>query len=112
MLSCKNIIIEFMDTLDMEKGGELARTLYSLYNYLHRILIKSDISQNVDGINEVLKHLTGLRETWMKAIEIANAEKEGILVDQYFPAKKEDSDEDEDYDDNKSEDSDEDEDEE
>ncbi len=79
IISCKKIIIEFMDTLDMERGGKLAATLYSLYKYYRKILTKAEVTKNVDGINEVLRHLIKLRETWQKAIEIANSEKEAEL---------------------------------
>lgn len=103
--NCKDIILEFMNTLDMEAGGNVARTLYSLYRYYLRILTKTIITKDVSGIDEVLKHLSNLRETWLKAIEISNAEKEAKLMDKYVPsstdAEEEDDDnyEDEEYDD-------------
>ncbi len=83
--NCKNIILEFMNSLNMEIGGEVAQTLYNLYRYYYKILVKSEVSQNSDGVDEVLKHLTSLRETWQKAIEIAKAEKESLLIDKYIP---------------------------
>lgn len=86
MLNCKNIILEFMNSLDMEAGGKFAETLYNLYRYYHKILVKSEVTQDTQGIDEVLRHLTSLRETWQKAIEIAKAEKGSILVDKYEPA--------------------------
>lgn len=87
LLRCKNIILEFMNTLDMELGGDIARTLYNLYRYMNRILTKVGITKKVEGIDEVLKLLISLRETWVKAIEIANSEKEAKLVDKYEPSK-------------------------
>lgn len=83
ILNCRNILLEFMNTLDMENGGNVAETLYGLYRYYHMVLVKSEISQNVDGIDEVLRHLINLRGTWSKAIEIAKAEKEQTLVDKF-----------------------------
>lgn len=83
ILGCKNILLEFMNSLDMENGGQVALTLHSLYRYYHTILIKTEMSQTPEGIEEVLRHLTNLRETWMKAIDIANAEKEANLIDKY-----------------------------
>lgn len=85
--NCKNIILEFMNSLDMEMGGEIAQTLYSLYRYYHKILVKAEVSQNTAGIDEVLKHLTSLRETWLKAIEIAKTERESMLEDKYESSK-------------------------
>lgn len=79
ILGCEKIIMEFMNTLNMEIGGSLAENLYSLYDYLYKTLIKTGLNRKVEGIDEVLKHLTGLRETWQKAIEISNAEKTAQL---------------------------------
>ena len=75
ILGCENIIMEFMGTLDMEIGGELAVNLYRLYEYLYNTLVMANIKKDIKKINEVLKHLTGLRTTWLKAIAISNAEK-------------------------------------
>lgn|SRR5574344_552515 len=75
MEGCKNIIVEFMNTLDVKNGGDWAVTLYRLYQYLRRTLIKADYSKDINGLEEVLKHLTSLRATWTKAIEIAKEER-------------------------------------
>lgn len=83
ILGCRNIILEFMNSLDLENGGKVAETLYALYRYYNKILMKSEISGNLDGINEVLRHLADLRETWIKAIEIANQERQANMVDKY-----------------------------
>lgn len=82
LFACEKIIIEFMNTLDMEKGGEVAQNLYRLYEYFYRTLVSAGIGKNVDKIDEVLRHLKNLRDTWQKAILIAKAEKEGKLLDE------------------------------
>ena len=76
MNCCKNIIAEFMNTLNVEEGGDWAQVLYGLYKYLRKLCITSDISKEPDGIDEVLKHLTRLRDTWIQAINIANKERQ------------------------------------
>lgn len=81
LIGCEKIIMEFMNTLDMESGGSLAENLYRLYEYLYNTLVKTGLNKQVSGIDEVLRHLTSLRETWQKAIEIANAEKKANLLD-------------------------------
>ena len=75
IVSAQRIILEFMDTLDMEIGGELAKNLYRLYEYLYDTLGKANIKRDQKQVDEVLKHLKSLRETWQKAISIANSEK-------------------------------------
>lgn len=81
VVGCEKILLEFMNTLDMNQGGKLAENLYKLYDYYYRTLVNAGISKNVKGIDEVLKHLMGLRETWQKAIDISNAEKDSKLID-------------------------------
>lgn len=75
ILGCEKIILEFMGTLNMEDGGDLAKNLYALYEYLYNTLVQANIHKDENKVDEVLKHLMGLRETWLKAIEIAAAEK-------------------------------------
>jgi flagellar protein FliS len=81
LFACEKILVEFMNTLDMERGGELAKNLLSLYKYLYDVLIKVNFSKDLKKLDEVLKHLKSLRETWQKAIIIANAEKEVNILD-------------------------------
>jgi len=95
IISCQRIILEFMDTLDMEIGGELAQNLYRLYEYLYDVLGKANIKKDVDKIDEVLKHLKELRETWQKAITISNSEKSESLIEDSVDKYSKDNDDDE-----------------
>lgn len=83
--NCQNIILEFMNTLDMEIGGKFAETLYSLYRYYNKTLIKASISRNEDNVDEVLRHLTNLRKTWKQAIDIQKAEQKRNLANNTHP---------------------------
>lgn len=82
LMGCENIILEFMNTLDMKNGGSLATNLYRLYDYLYNTLVEANINKDVKKVDEVLKHLTGLRETWQKAIVITNAERKQEELDE------------------------------
>lgn len=81
LIACQKIIREFMATLNMEMGGDVAKNLYNLYEYLHKTLVSANISHDPDKIDEVLKHLMNLRDTWQKAIAIANSERSVMLHD-------------------------------
>lgn len=81
LLGCERIILEFMDTLDMENGGDLAKNLYKLYEYFYNTLVSANLNKNTNQVDEILKHLKSMRETWQKAIAIANAEKKADLID-------------------------------
>ena len=75
IISAQKIITEFQTTLDMENGGEIAQNLYGLYDYLHKRLVEANIHKNMEALEEVLKHLKDLRDTWLEAIQIANKER-------------------------------------
>lgn len=74
VLRSQHIIREFMDSLDMEIGGEMALNLYRLYEYLHYRLIQFNIKKDVAMADEVLDHLRSLKTTWEEAIRIAKVE--------------------------------------
>lgn len=92
ILGCENIILEFMGTLNMKEGGELAKNLYRLYEYLYNALVTANLNKDARKVEEVLRHLKGLRETWQKAIDIASAER----IAEEAAAEKEDDDDDDD----------------
>lgn len=75
IVGAQKIIAEFMNTLDLEVGGDAARSLYNLYEYLHYRLVQSNINKNPEMITEVIDHLKGLKQTWEEAIKIAQKEK-------------------------------------
>jgi flagellar protein FliS len=72
-LKARNIISHLQETLDMEKGGEIATNLDNIYTYLLHQFPEID-KNNLEAVEEVLKHLKILRESWAK---IAMGEKEG-----------------------------------
>lgn len=109
--SCQKIILEFMNTLDMDNGGSLAENLYNLYDYFYRTLVDASFNHDLKKIGEVLRHLKSLRETWQQAIAIANAEKDTTLIDKYEKSAEEGQDGEFGYIDDEEEDEDEDDDE-
>lgn len=79
---CGNIILEFMNSLDMKEGGDIAQRLYNLYDYLYETLSAANLKKDIEKLDEVSNHLKGLRETWQKAIVIANAERAALSADE------------------------------
>ncbi|MBY0404966.1 MAG: flagellar export chaperone FliS [Cyanobacteria bacterium] len=74
LLKAQRILTEFMSSLDMELGGEIAKNLFNLYEYLHYQLVQANIKKDVTMIDEVLNHLRQLKGTWEEAIRIAQQE--------------------------------------
>ncbi len=66
LLKAQNIIIEFMNTLDFESGGEVAVNLHKIYEYIYNVLIYANVNKDVEKIDESIVQLEELRETWLK----------------------------------------------
>ena len=60
----QEIIRELNQALNMERGGECAATLRRLYDYFERRLLESNLKKNRSGVEEVIRHLTVLRDAW------------------------------------------------
>lgn len=77
IMGAQKIVTEFQNTLNMDIGGEVAKNLYDLYDYLYNRLIEANMKKDVSIIEEVLGHLKELRDTWQQAIEIYQKETNG-----------------------------------
>ena len=83
IIKAQRILTEFMSSLDMDLGGEMAENLFNLYEYLHHRLVQANIKKDIEAIDEVLDHLRSLKATWEEAIKIASKEKEQSMGDDY-----------------------------
>ena len=61
------ILLELQVTLDHEKGGEIAEKLDALYDYMKRKLTDANVDKEKEPIDEVIKMLEDLKETWIEA---------------------------------------------
>lgn len=66
LVKAQNIISEFMLTLDFDKGGQIAKDLYSLYDYMYNSLIRANIDKDREKVKEIIKYLEELRDTWQQ----------------------------------------------
>ncbi|MDH5517313.1 MAG: flagellar export chaperone FliS [Gammaproteobacteria bacterium] len=58
------IIDGLVTSLDMEKGGEIAENLFSLYDYMQRKLLEANMSNNMDLLDEVAALLNEIKAGW------------------------------------------------
>ncbi len=79
IIGCEEIIEEFINTVDEEKGGDFAIRIKALYQYFYNTLVMANIKKDESKIDEVLKHLIELRATWKQAIAIANSQKTPVV---------------------------------
>ena len=69
LIKVQNIITEFEATLDMESGGEFAKNLYALYEFMSRQLTIANIRKDEAALEIVIKHMTELRDTRREAVK-------------------------------------------
>lgn len=69
ILRAQAIINEMNQALNMAEGGEFAQKMRGLYDYLDRILQESNVSKTEPGIQEVIKHVTVLRDAWAEMLQ-------------------------------------------
>ncbi len=68
------IITELQVSLDMEKGGDIARNLMSLYVFFNEELLFANINHDKTKLDFVLKMVKELAESWKKiSNSVANA---------------------------------------
>ena len=63
--SCVIILAELRGSLDLAKGGPLARNLRDLYEYMTRRLLVANVRSDAGCVNEVLSLLGEIRGAWM-----------------------------------------------
>ena len=78
IIGAQRIISEFMNTLDLNVGGDVARNLYNLYEYLNHRLVQANMKKDETMVDEVIVHLKDLKQTWEEAIKIAARERSQV----------------------------------
>ena len=64
ILRAQDIITELMVSLDMDRGGEIANNLMSLYSFMKKELLEANVNKEKKGVQQVIKMLTELKEAW------------------------------------------------
>lgn len=77
------IVTELMNTLNHEVGGEIAAHLEQLYLYLMDEYTKANMSYEMAHLENAVKILTILRDTWKEAAEIVQRERVALLNEQH-----------------------------
>lgn len=80
MMTCQNIITELTVALDMEKGGEIAKNLFRLYDFCNWRLVDANVKKDLKAIEEVREVLTTLRSGWEQIQDTPIPEEESKRV--------------------------------
>lgn len=69
VMKAQEIITELQVSLDMEKGGEIAKNLMALYIFFNKELTDANIKKDKSKIDSTLKMMKDLCESWRQASE-------------------------------------------
>ncbi len=69
IIRAQDIVTELMVSLDFEKGGEIAKSLFSLYMFINRQLLEANIKKESHPLDAVKKLLIELRSAWVEVSE-------------------------------------------
>lgn len=69
LVKTQDIIMELMSTLNMDY--DIAKNLFSLYEYLYSQLVKANVKKDAELVEEVHSFMLELRDTWQEAIKRA-----------------------------------------
>jgi flagellar protein FliS len=64
----QNIIVELQSGLNLDAGGEFAKTLYRLYDYHGRRLFEANLRKDVSIVHEVEGLVRSLRDAWAEML--------------------------------------------
>jgi len=62
------VLVELMNSLNMEQGGEIAANYARLYDYCQRRLLEGHAQQSEPALAEVQSLLEELREAWQAVV--------------------------------------------
>lgn len=66
IIKAQDIITELLLSLNMKDGGEISSNLFNLYLYFKKRLLEANIKKSKEMIEEVVVHMSLLRESWNK----------------------------------------------
>jgi flagellar protein FliS len=74
ILKTQEIITELMASLDFEQGGDIAKNLFSLYNWFNKELLEANVKQDARRITIIRNMMNELRGAWVEIFAKNSAE--------------------------------------
>lgn len=68
LMKAQAILNELQNGLNMEAGGEFARTMHRLYDYHNRRLLEANIRKQIEPVVEVERLVRELRDAWAQML--------------------------------------------
>lgn len=79
IVGAERILLEFMNTLDFDQGGDFAVRLNALYQYLYNRLVDANMKKDKELVEHVLSFLVDLRATWKQAMTMTKAQAQSVM---------------------------------
>ena len=80
ILKTQEIITELIVSLDFERGGEIAKTLFALYTWFNKELLEASIAHDGHRISSVRNQLNELKSAWVEVSAKTGSEADGKAV--------------------------------
>ena len=68
IIRAQEVVRELMVTLNTDKGGDMAKSLVQLYDYMYQLLVDANIKKEPENIVTVRGMLEELKSTWEGAL--------------------------------------------
>lgn len=68
LLKAQAIITELQAGLNMDAGGDFAKTMHRLYDYHNRRLLEANLRKQIEPVVEVERLLRELRDAWAQML--------------------------------------------
>jgi flagellar protein FliS len=75
IIKTQNIYYELMTSLDVNNGGEWAKALMNIYDFIVRRLTDANLKKDLNIMNEVIPLIEEVRNTWEEAYRISKGVK-------------------------------------
>lgn len=74
LVRAQEVVAELMSSLNFERGGEIARNLFSLYTYFNSQLLEANLRKDAAPLAPVRVFLSELRSAWEEISKTAPVE--------------------------------------
>ena len=74
IIRTQDLITELIVSLDFEKGGEIANSLFSLYMFFNKQLMEANMNKDVTSLKNIKTYLIDLKSAWTQAVAAAGME--------------------------------------
>jgi flagellar secretion chaperone FliS len=69
IVKAQDLVTELAASLDFERGGEIAKGLFSLYMFFRGQLLEANLKKKPDTLKSVRSMLAELRDAWVQIVK-------------------------------------------